>query len=419
MNVSNSPIERIAIIVAMNDEAEPIIDKLKMKYKNPVKLGINPKLQLEVYQTKINQKKVFLIKNGKDPINDVDRVGTQPAVLTSYAAIESLKPDTIISAGTAGGLKDSQIGEVYVSNSPFVFCDRIISSPSYKAYGIGHFNYLPLILAAKDLNLKLGVVATGNSLVPSERDLLELKSLKADVVDMEAAAIAEVAQRLDVKMVAIKSVTNFLDKNLHTDYKNNYKIAVDNLAEKIASLIPHILGKKPSQLYLDPANGLAEGNLIQFSDDENDIKDFSTYCILNEENIPRYLKQLSNPNLKAFCEGKKLYPSLAQTSNLDRAKAPGVDDRKLVNISNIDRSTIVKPRELSHGTKSKFEPGWGITIESIGDGNLNNVFRVVNTDTKKSLIIKQALPYLKCIGERLSPFFRKNALRNKLYQTCR
>ena len=55
-----------------------------------------------------------------------------------------------------------------------------------------------------------------------------------------------------------------------------------------------------------------------------------------------------------------LYRNLSQTWNLDRAKTPGLDDRKSVHISNIDRFTIVQPRELSHKTKSKFETGCGI-----------------------------------------------------------
>lgn len=40
-----------------------------------------------------------------------------------------------------------------------------------------------------------------------------------------------------------------------------------------------------------------------------------------------------------------------------------------------------------------------LEIKEIGDGNLNHVFRVKNTKTNKTLIIKQALPYLRCVGE--------------------
>jgi len=46
-----------------------------------------------------------LIWPGKDPSSGVDSVGTISSALVTYAAIQSLKPDLIINAGTAGGFK--------------------------------------------------------------------------------------------------------------------------------------------------------------------------------------------------------------------------------------------------------------------------------------------------------------------------
>jgi len=41
-----------------------------------------------------------------------------------------------------------------------------------------------------------------------------------------------------------------------------------------------------------------------------------------------------------------------------------------------------------------------LIIDEIGDGNLNFVFLVTSSsDTSKQLIIKQAVPYLRCVGE--------------------
>jgi serine/threonine-protein kinase len=61
-------------------------------------------------------------------------------------------------------------------------------------------------------------------------------------------------------------------------------------------------------------------------------------------------------------EGDDLYPNRAQTWNLDRAKAPGIE---IVgeggSIEGIQPpSPTTQSRELSHRTKSKFEPDWGI-----------------------------------------------------------
>lgn len=241
-NVRSSPsIQRVAIIVAMEEEALPIVAKLNMVAQTLSVFGFHEKLQLGLFETTIKNKKVFLITNGKNLSHDVDRVGTQSAALTTFTVIERLKPDLIMSMGTAGGLKDSQIGDVYLSNGHFAYIDRVINLPKYKEYGIGNFNYFHIPEAAKEFNFKLGIIASGSSLDPSARDLEELKRLNADVVDMESAAIAEVAERFDIKMIAIKSVTNFINTNLHTDFEKNYSLAVSNLASKIDLFINWLL----------------------------------------------------------------------------------------------------------------------------------------------------------------------------------
>ncbi len=57
-----------------------------------------------------------------------------------------------------------------------------------------------------------------------------------------------------------------------------------------------------------------------------------------------------------------IYHTRSLTWNLDRAKAPGFNDRKRVHISNIDPFAIVESRELSRGPKSKFATECGIRL---------------------------------------------------------
>ncbi|MGO4497943.1 S-methyl-5-thioribose kinase [Paenibacillus sp. 2RAB27] len=46
-----------------------------------------------------------------------------------------------------------------------------------------------------------------------------------------------------------------------------------------------------------------------------------------------------------------------------------------------------------------FQPGSDLVSQEIGDGNLNLVFRITEAATGKSIILKQALPYAKVVGE--------------------
>lgn len=52
---------------------------------------------------------VHVVWNGRDGEHGVDLVGTVPAAISSYLALQAFEPDLIISAGTAGGFK-AQVG---------------------------------------------------------------------------------------------------------------------------------------------------------------------------------------------------------------------------------------------------------------------------------------------------------------------
>ena len=57
-----------------------------------------------------------------------------------------------------------------------------------------------------------------------------------------------------------------------------------------------------------------------------------------------------------------VYCGRLETLNLDRAKTPGLDDRKRVNISNMDPFTIVESREFSRRSKLKFQADRSIIV---------------------------------------------------------
>jgi len=67
-----------------------------------------------------------------------------------------------------------------------------------------------------------------------------------------------------------------------------------------------------------------------------------------------------------------LYPNELKSRLLGRAKAPGLNNRKLINISNIDQLAIVQPRELSRGPKTAFSAHLGIKEEI--EGVLRSLF---------------------------------------------
>lgn len=147
------------------------------------------------------------------PLAYFSQVGTVPAALATYLAVESLKPDLLINAGTAGGFesKGMAIGDVLISSTIHNH-DRRMLLPIFVDYGVhnhtavetprlrevsklrshgSHGNhasrqskviqiatrnenlmrtYILISLCSQTLKFKLGVVTTGNSLDHVEAD---------------------------------------------------------------------------------------------------------------------------------------------------------------------------------------------------------------------------------------------------------
>jgi len=66
----------------------------------------------------------------------------------------------------------------------------------------------------------------------------------------------------------------------------------------------------------------------------------------------------------------------------------------------------MKYHSLNEQTAIEYVKGVGLFSEDgslqvgeIGDGNINMIFQIRQKDTKKSMVIKQAFPYVRCVGE--------------------
>lgn len=242
-------IKNISIIMAMNQEAKPIIDGLGMVLLDG---GFDAHLPFRIHKMSVKGSEVNLVVGGEDKIHQVDNVATQPATLAAYLTISKLKPDLLINAGTAGGFgeKGSSIGDVYICNNSFKYHDRRIPIPGFAEYGVGSYPGVGIARMAGDLNLKPGIVSTGNSLDMSGRDLEIIQKNDADVKDMEAAAIAWVAALYEKPFIALKAITDLVDTDSLTQeqFANNLNIASNNLSKAIIEVINYCIGKQLDDL---------------------------------------------------------------------------------------------------------------------------------------------------------------------------
>lgn len=236
--------QNILLLVAMEVEAKAIINKLNLAQING---SFDPDLPMQAYQSiSVTPLKITLVYSGKCKNFKVDRIGKEAAVLMAWESIKIFHPDLIISVGTAGGFqqKGADIGDVYISNL-IQYHDRLFHPVTALInYGIGTSESYNLIDIATKIGLKSGNISTGNSLMPSQQETEQMEKNNAELKEMEAAAIAEVANLKKIPVIAIKVVTDFVDSTSSPEeqFYKNYKMALQNLSQKL-DLFTHELAQ--------------------------------------------------------------------------------------------------------------------------------------------------------------------------------
>ena len=228
--------ERILLVIAMEAEAAPVIAAL-----GAVEIDGHAPLPMRVHAAELDGLTVRVAVNGADRRFGADSIGTIPAALTTHAAIESWRPDLVVSAGTAGAWERqrSSVGDVFMAWDRFVFHDHRIDLPAFSKIATGDIAAADLRHVAGPLGFKLGVVTTGDSLDESPHDRVRIVDSGAAVKDMEGAAVAWVADLHGVPVTAVKAVTDLVDHPTPTgtQFMMNLALATRSLELAVMGLL--------------------------------------------------------------------------------------------------------------------------------------------------------------------------------------
>jgi nucleoside phosphorylase len=229
----------ILIQVAMASEAQPIAAALALKPAGK----LDPHLPALLFEGAHGPTKLILVTHGHDARFNVDAIGTQPAAVTAFAACQRFSPRLILNAGTAGGFAKhgAEIGDIYLSEGPIVYHHRRIPLGDFEPYGHGSYPSLNAAPIATKLNLKLGRLTTGDSLDLCDADAKCIDSSDASVKDMEAAAIASVAELFQIPFLGVKSITDLVDGEHPT--ADQFTQNLDHAVSRLASAIPKIIAE--------------------------------------------------------------------------------------------------------------------------------------------------------------------------------
>lgn len=229
--------KKICFIVAMQAEADPLIGHFGLKSLGAV---FSP-APCHVFQGIYKDLEITLVTNGKDDETGLDYVGCEAATLTAQLAIAHYCPDLVVNAGTAGGFasKGACVGDVYLSHKYIVFHDRRVGVPGWDRMGKGYYPCIDSDSLARSGGFKQGICTTGSSLDMIAEDAVQMQQTGGEIKDMEAAAIAWVAQLHHTPLLCVKSITDLVgaEKPTASQFRENLNMATRRLGEACFKIV--------------------------------------------------------------------------------------------------------------------------------------------------------------------------------------
>ena len=216
--------KKIGIVAAMQEEFEEIETKMR-----DVEIKIICKLRFLI--GKIGDYECVLIQCGVGKVN---------AARTTQLMIDNFEIESIINVGVAGSINNTlNIGDVVIGKYVVQHDFDITAFGHSKGYipGIGNnircdgvmlskFNEIMENIVERNYKIKIGVVATGDTFCTDIVMKDKIHAIfDADVVDMECAAIAQVAYMNNIPFAVIRSVSDTPNGENESDFEQNLDLA--------------------------------------------------------------------------------------------------------------------------------------------------------------------------------------------------
>lgn len=229
---------KVAIIGAMEEEVVILRDKL-------VNLQQETIAGCEFNSGQLNGVDVILLKSGIGKVN---------AAMSTAILAEKFKPDAIINTGSAGGYNPSlNVGDVVISTEVrhhdvdvTIFGYEYGQVPQLPAAFVSDSKLFSIAEeAAKEITevqVGKGLIVTGDSFMndPVRVDFVREKFTDLYAVEMEAAAIAQVAYQFSIPCVVIRSLSDIAGKESNISFDEFLETAGRNSAQLIIKMLERI-----------------------------------------------------------------------------------------------------------------------------------------------------------------------------------
>jgi adenosylhomocysteine nucleosidase len=106
-------------------------------------------------------------------------------------------------------------------------------SKSFANVQVNNKEYLPVL----KLN---GIVATGDQFIANEAKKQSLRDQKADIIEMEGAAVAQITQKNEVPCLILRSLSDKAGEKANIDFQKFFEIMATNNSSLVAYLVEQL-----------------------------------------------------------------------------------------------------------------------------------------------------------------------------------
>jgi adenosylhomocysteine nucleosidase len=206
--------------------------------------------------------------NGQNVVVAWTGIGKVNAAMTTTLLIEHFKPKRLIFTGIAGAVNpDLQPGDIVIAektayhdmgtvwpeglvpkgvknrldgteNPVFFPANRRLVRLAQQAASRATLESIQMIRGQRAPRIITGIVVTGDAFIASAAKCAELrKKFKADAVEMEGAAVAQICYQRDIAYLVIRSISDNANEGAVLDKQMFYILAARNSAELVADIV--------------------------------------------------------------------------------------------------------------------------------------------------------------------------------------
>ena len=227
---------KIAIMGAMPEEVEPLLEKLD-----------------DIVRVDYADNRYYKAKyKGVDVVVAYSKIGCAFSTLTATILIEHFGCDTLLFSGVAGAINDDfKIGDLTYATK---LCkhDLDITAfghppgfvPEGKVYIYADDNLIDVakdVANSKGIELKSSTIATGDQFISSNEKKEQIKkSFNADAIEMEGYSVALVCDALNVPFFILRAISDSANSDASFDFdtflEKSAKISADFVLDMVEKL---------------------------------------------------------------------------------------------------------------------------------------------------------------------------------------